>query len=409
MLTSSYPRFAGDLAGTFVQSLAVELASLGHEVHVTMPADGQPARRLGGVVEHPFDYAPTPGLRVMGYAKSLASDRQLRPVALAMTVPYALAGLASASAIGARHRCDVVHAHWVLPNGPVSAAAASALGRPMVISLHGSDVYLAEKAPPLGALAAWAMRRAHATAACSHDLARRAVALGAPESRIHVVPYGVSLGLFGQPTGGALALRASLGLSDDDLVVVALGRMVDKKGFAYLVDAMPELLRRAPSARLVLAGDGALYDALAEQARRLGVGDAVRMPGRIDWRDVPALLATADVFVQPSVEDADGNVDGLPNTLLEAMAAGRPIVATEAGGIGDVVTDGQTGVLVPQRSSAALADPIARLLGDAPERRRLGGAARRLVEERLTWRSVARRYVELYETALDRASVGSPR
>src|SRR4029079_6823778 len=121
-LTSSYPRFAGDLAGTFVQSLAVELASLGHEVHVTMPDDGQPPRRLGGVVEHPFAYAPTPGLRVMGYAKSLARDRQLRPPALAMTVPYALAGLASAGAIAARHRCDVVHAHWVLPNGPVSAA-----------------------------------------------------------------------------------------------------------------------------------------------------------------------------------------------------------------------------------------------------------------------------------------------
>jgi glycosyltransferase involved in cell wall biosynthesis len=215
------------------------------------------------------------------------------------------------------------------------------------------------------------------------------------------------LDLFRQRPSASADLRASLGLTPDGQVVVALGRMVDKKGFVHLVDAMPELLRQAPSAKLVLAGDGALYDSLAERVRSLGLSAAVRMPGRVDWRDVPSLLALADVFVQPSIEDADGNVDGLPNTLLEAMAAARPIVATDAGGIGDVIEDGKNGRLVPQRSPTALADAIAGLLADRSERERMGEAARWVVEERLTWRSIARRYVELYERALAAAAMGT--
>jgi glycosyltransferase involved in cell wall biosynthesis len=401
MLTSSYPRFPGDLAGTYVRSLAVELVAIGHEVHVVMPGDGQPARRLDGVAEHPFPYAPTTGLRVMGYAKALEGDRRLRPSALAMMVPYALAAFAAAGAVMQRHRCDLLHAHWVLPSGPVAAAAAAVQRRPLVISLHGSDVYLAEKAVPLGVAAGWSMRRAAATSGCSRDLVRRAIGLGAPADRTRVIPTGVAPHLFDNGADQANAVRGQLGIGDGDPVILALGRLVEKKGFGYLIDAMPAVLRASPSAKLVVAGDGALRDRLAERARELGVAHALKMPGRIDWNAVPGLLAAADIFAQPSVEDAGGNVDGLPNTLLEAMAASRAIVATDAGGIGDVVTAEETGVLVPQRSSDALAAAIARLLADRAARRRLGSAARRLVEEQLTWRAIAGDFVRLYDRALN--------
>src|SRR5581483_2310920 len=160
MLTSSYPRFEGDIAGTFVESLAVEIARLGHDVHVLMPDDGTP-RRAGspGVHEHRFPYAPHDRLRVMGYAKALEGDRRLRYPAYAMAAPYALAGFAWLERLTARHGCDVVHAHWVLPNGPIGTAVARALARPFVISLPGSDVYLAEKAPLLAVPASCAGER----------------------------------------------------------------------------------------------------------------------------------------------------------------------------------------------------------------------------------------------------------
>ncbi len=400
MLTSSYPRFEGDIAGTFVESLAVEIARLGHDVHVLMPDDGTPPRAGSpGVHEHRFPYAPHDRLRVMGYAKALEGDRRLRYPAYAMAAPYALAGFAWLEKLTARHGCDVVHAHWVLPNGPIGAAVARALARPFVISLHGSDVYLAEKAPPLGAIAGWALGAADVVTACSPDLRRRAVELGAAPARARVVLWGASPERFVGREEPARRLRERLGIGPDVPVVLALGRLVYKKGFSYLIRAMPEIRRRAPGAVLVLAGSGVLAGELAALADQLGVADAVQMPGLVPSTEVPTYMAAADVFALPSIADDAGNVDGLPTAMLEAMAAGLPIVATDAGGIAEVLADGEHGRLVPQRSAVALAEAVGGLLAAPAERARMGRAARQLIEQRLNWAAVARTFVELYREA----------
>jgi glycosyltransferase involved in cell wall biosynthesis len=403
MLTSSYPRYEGDIAGTFVKSLAAQVVAQGHEVHVVAPDDGAPHGRSGdraGVVEHWFPYAPHDRLRVMGYAKALDGDQRLHRLAYAMLPPYAASALARISAVARRVGCDVVHAHWALPSGAIAAAASLALERPLVVSLHGSDAYVAERHPVFGAVAGAALRRASAVTACSRDLRDRAVRLGAPPGWTSVVPYGVDTARFAGREVEAARLRARLGIAASTPVVLAFGRMVPKKGFEYLVDALPSIVERHPEARLVLGGGGALEDELRARAAARGVGPAVLMPGRIAWTDVPALLAAADVFVLPSVADTEGNVDGLPNVLLEAMASGRAVVATRVGGVPDVVEDRREGRLVPPRSAAALADAIVELLERPDERRRLGTAARGRIEAGLTWRAVAARFVELYAGAV---------
>jgi glycosyltransferase involved in cell wall biosynthesis len=193
MVTTSYPRFPGDSVGTFMEPIARAVAALGHEVHLVAPWHPQITRGAEehGVRLHFYRYAPLPSLNVFGYAASMRADVTLRAAAY-VVAPLALAaGWRAARAVARRHRATVMHGHWVIPGGVTAAAAAPAL--PLVISLHGSDVFVAETFPPARIAARRAFRRAGFVTACSDDLARRAVALGADAGRIETVPYGVDV------------------------------------------------------------------------------------------------------------------------------------------------------------------------------------------------------------------------
>jgi glycosyltransferase involved in cell wall biosynthesis len=411
MLTSSYPKYDGETTAPFIEEIAAGLVRRGHGVTVVAPFHPQlrraPVER--GVRLHFYRYAPHPALNIYGYAESLRGDVGLRGAAI-VAAPLAVGASLSALlglAQGGRGRrpseqqpVDCIHAHWVLPNGLPALVAARARELPLAVSLHGSDVYLAGKAWPLAVTAAAIFRSAGAITACSSELRERALRLGARPTDVEVIPYGVDAGAFRPDPFAAAAARRELGIAPDTPLVLAIGRMVHKKGFAHLIDAFPQVLAAHPDARLVLAGYGDLREELERRAATLGLAGRIVFPGQLE-RDVAArAIGAADVYVVPSVRDQAGNVDGLPNTLLEGMSAARPLVATRIAGIPDVVADGVHGLLVPEADPAALAGAITQLLGDGELARRLGEAARRRVVEELTWDAAASRY----EAALRRAT-----
>ena len=155
-----------------------------------------------------------------------------------------------------------------------------------------------------------------------------------------------------------------------------------------------------PGAVLAIAGDGTLGDELRERARARGVAERVRFLGNQPQDRVGEYLGAADVVCVPSVKDDSGNVDGLPNVVLEALASGTPLVTTAAGGIGAVVENGRTALVVPERDSAALAAAATRILADPEGGRRMGEAARALVQARFGWPRVAERFDAAYDRAL---------
>ena len=273
-------------------------------------------------------------------------------------------------------------------------------GLPLVVSLHGSDVALAERHWLAAAAAGATLRAASAVTACSADLHLRALRLGARPARARVLPYGVDPQAFCPRPDARAQVRAELALHEGQPLVLALGRLVYKKGFGVLLDAWPAVLRRHPAARLAIVGDGDLRDELAQQARALGIAASVHFTGQLERARTSDYLASADVFVVPSVRDQSGNVDGLPNTLLEGMGSARPIVATRLAGIPQVIDDGTHGLLVPERDPASLSDAITRLLDDAALAARLGANARGRIERELTWDATAQLWEAVYQDAL---------
>ena len=431
MVTSSYPRFPGDTVGTFMEPIARAVAARGHAVHVVAPWHPLVERRAqeSGVSFHFYRYAPRAFPHVFGYAGSLKADVRFRASALAVTPLAVAAGIRTATRVARTANATVMHGHWVVPGGFMARVAAG--GRlPLVISLHGSDVFVAERHGLARRAARMAFSHAAWVTACSADLRDRAVALGANRERSEVLPYGVDAARFAPSVEARQATRQRLGISGagvkayvgglvpaagtgvetdcrDSPIVFAAGRLVRKKGFEYLIDAAARLAPRWPAMRVVIAGGGDLAEELKGRARDAGVANAVQFLGAVAQSEMPALLAAADIVVVPSVRDDSGNVDGLPNVVMEALASATPLVTTPAGGIGSVVEHGRTGLLVPERDPEALASALATLLADGGLRARIGQAARREVCERYTWEQYAERLEGIYDRALGRVSAGS--
>lgn len=396
MVTTSYPRFPGDSVGTFMEPIAKSVAARGHKIHVVAPWHPLVSRRRveDGVHLHFYKYAPHRSLNVFGYAAAMKADVSLRASAFA-AAPLALAaGWRTARKIARRYKATIMHGHWVIPGGITAAAAAA--GRPLVISLHGSDVYVAERLLPARLAARAAFRRAAFVTACSEDLARRAISLGADPERISVIPYGVDAARFRPDPDAKTKLRVQIGVPAGAPLIAAAGRLVRKKGFEHLIDAIAQ----SPGAVLAIAGDGTLRDELRVRASSRGVAERVRFLGDRSQDDVATLFAAADLIVTPSVRDDAGNVDGLPNVVMEALASGTPLITTAAGGIGAVVQHDTTAFVVPERDGAAIAAELRRALADPALRERVGSAARALAESRFGWQRTAAAFEEAYRRAL---------
>jgi glycosyltransferase involved in cell wall biosynthesis len=286
----------------------------------------------------------------IAYGHGVLGNLRRRPW-LALLLPALLAGFVRAAR---RVDADLLHAHW-LPAGWVAARA----GKPYVLQVWGTDVELARRVP---ALARRVLRGARLVIAASSDLADRARALGA--ERVRVIPSGVDL-------------PAEIGVEAEPPEILFAGRLSPEKGVL-------ELSTAAQGLNLVVAGDGPLRRRL-EGAR-----------GFVPHHELQLLYARAAVVACPSRREGFGVV------CLEAMAHGRPVVATEVGGLRDLVVDGETGIVVPPRDPEALRAALERLLADPELRRRLGAAGRRRAQERFSWAAVTDATLAAYAEAAAR-------
>lgn len=232
--------------------------------------------------------------------------------------------------------------------------------------------------------------------ACSESTRKRLLGLGCPDERLRVHHPGIDLGLVrfverAPEEGGAVN-------------ILLVGQLVERKGLAYALQAFANVHRYQRRATLTIIGDGPERRTLEALLRELSLGQAVRVLGAQPHDVVLAEMQRAHLYVQPSVTTADGDEEGIPTALIEAMASGLPVVATWHAGIPEIVADGRSGYLVSERNSHALAERL-RHLAEHPEKwEAFGRAGRAIVEERFNLRRQAARLEEYYDEVIARAS-----
>ena len=278
-------------------------------------------------------------------------------------------------------RVDVVLAEYG-HIGHAMIGPCRAAGIPLVVHFHGFDAFHMKKLEQTGNYRELA-RAAAGVVVVSREMEAQLRALGVPGDRLHYICYGIDLGRFAPIERPATVARFT-----------AVGRFTDKKAPHLTLLAFARALQRTPGLELVLVGDGPLREACIQLARALGVDHAVRFPGVMAPEEVSETLSGSLAFVQHSVITSDGDREGTPLAVLEAMARGLPVVATRHAGIADVVEHGVSGLLSEERDLDTMADHLVRIAGDAEAAFRMGRCGRQRVERR---HEVGRQVAELQQ------------
>src|SRR6266542_3376945 len=375
-LTSSYPRSPEDTASAFLRYLAEHLAERGLEIHVLAPADGTSGTLVEGkVTVHRFQYF-LPHLQALAYGSGIMPNLKRSPW-LWLQVPFFVLAMAySLLRVIGRERIDLLHAHWILPQGLLGVVAKYLRHVPLVTTVHGADAFTLR-----GGLAS-ALKRfvvMHSDVWTTNTPATsRAVDPAAISPRVQVIPMGVDTDLF-------------------------VGGLVEKKGCHSLLQALsllPHPLRDRTT--LWIIGDGEQRSQLEQTTKDLGLAEKVRFWGAISNQCLPEFYAAADLFVAPSIEAASGDTEGQGVVLLEAFAGRACVLTTRVGGIEAVVRDNVTGALVPPNRPRDLALAMEKLLDDPDLRARLVENAFREVKERYDWKRIAGEFESLYRTLANR-------
>ena len=371
LLTTSYPRHPQDLAGRFVADLAGWLAGAGHQLEVLAP--------------HPAGRDPRPGVMVRALRHRVGPTRllygagapdNLRHALAVAEIPLFVARMA-AECWRRRGRWSHVMSHWLAPCGLVAAVAAGDL--PHLAVAHSSDVTLLSRLPG-GQHLLHRLARSRAALVLTSEALRLTLAALAHTARARrfveqarVVRMGIP-DLPGGQTAGPLRSPSS------ELRVLFLGRLVEVKGVDLLIQACAPLR----GVTLTIAGDGPERQALERLVIQAGAGRRVRFVGQQLGPDKEALLREVDALALPSRVLPDGRTDSAPVVLLEAMAAGLPVVATRVGGNEELIQNEHNGMLVPPHQIGPLRGALERLRDDPELGSRLTGAGRRTAAEH-TW------------------------
>jgi len=268
-----------------------------------------------------------------------------------------------------RERIDHLHAHFATTATRVALLAAELAGVPFTFTAHAKDIFHMDVSDE--ALRGLATRASRVITVSEYNVRHLSGECGIPREKITRVYNGLPLASYPYHEPDAEGRDGS---------ILAVGRLVEKKGFRYLIEACSLLAQRGRPVPCVIMGSGDCEDELREQIQKLDMDQFVRLAGPVSRADVARAMKKASVFAAPCVIGDDGNRDGLPTVLLEAMASGTPCVATDVTGIPEILQDGETGLLAKQGDAASLAHAIERLLDDRALARRCALAARGRIE-----------------------------
>jgi glycosyltransferase involved in cell wall biosynthesis len=396
VLASTYPRWAGDHEPGFVHELTKRLAERFNVIAVVPSAPGALAREtLDGVEVIRYRYAPR-RLETLVNDGGIVSNLRRQPWKLLLVPGFVGLQAWQTWRVLRNRRTDVIHAHWLLPQGLI-AVILSKFGRhhpAVVVTSHGADLF-ALKGAVLNALKRWVVRRASAVTVVSEAMRAELAFIGAKVDRVQVQPMGVDL-----------VERFTTDLAQERSLneILFVGRLVEKKGLRYLIDAMPTILNARPSVFLTVVGFGPEEVASREQAKSLGLQHKIQFVGAFRQVDLPGRYRGAAVFVAPFAKASSGDQEGLGLVSLEAAGCGCPIVLSDLPGTKDVLPDGAGCIRVPPGDSAALADAVLAILTQRDFHIRGVEAFREQAKNRFDWEAVSRRYTDILEACLSRGS-----
>jgi len=356
VITDIYPS-RGNLQGIFIHELCRQLVGLNCQVHVVTSTRN--SRNSLKIVE---------GVRI----HNLNSFHSFLPFFVQKVIKTVK-----------KHQIDVLHAHFTLPGGLIGVITRKITSKPLVVTAHGYDITCIRNLgyglicnPFLRKIVKKTLKSVDKVIAVSKSVKKRIIQLGIRDNKIKIIYNGVDLKRFCQSR--EILERSNILKHKNNWthkrILLNVGSLVPVKGQKYSIEAMRDVIKEFPDSMLLICGAGPLKKPLHELVKRFDLQDYVKFMGEIRREDMPLYYAIADVFLLSSL------IEGHPISLLEAMAYSKPIIASEVGGIPEIITTGRTGLLVEKQSPKKLAQAICMVLRDKELAERIGRNAGELIK-----------------------------
>jgi glycosyltransferase involved in cell wall biosynthesis len=386
VIATAYPRYEGDVITPWLPALLKKLQQRGADVSVfTSSYKGLRNHKVDAIPVFRFRYFFKPFERLTH--EEMAADRFSRGfLPKILSACYLLFGTLSIFLFTRKRKYDIIHVHWPFPH-IVFGIFGRNTGRARIFSsFHGAEVrWLKRKFPLFIPLFRMLINKSYSITTNSTHTAQELQAI--TKKTIEIIPFSSTIGHH-EP------------VERDEKEILFVGRLVERKGVRYLIEAMAEIQAEIPH-HLFIVGDGPDREELEQLVRRRDLSKRITFTGYIADKTLSERFARASFFVLPAVYDRKGDIEGLGVVLIEAMAYAKPVIASRAGGIVDVVEDKVNGYLVPPGDAHALATAMKKLCTDDRTRRAMGMKAKQIVDEKFNWDTIVHRVITLYEQAAE--------
>jgi glycosyltransferase involved in cell wall biosynthesis len=386
-LSTSFPRFEGDFSGNFVFNYAKELYNLGVGIEVVAPDDpaSLPLSESFRLVRFPY-FVPR-SWQTLAYRSGIINQRS----ALAwLQLPFLLINFFIA-ALRSIRKTQLIHAFWSA-SGIIALAVRIFKPRPVVITLWGSDKYITQ-IPILSKTIIRVLNTADAIVCENNNLKAFLVSQGLNSKIITLIRNGINLEFF-EP-GDSMKIRKNLGLKNDQLILLSVGSLNKNKNHALLINAFAEIVSSKSSLHLYIIGEGEEQDRIKKQIKELKLEQKITILGLLDHKSIYEWMKAADIFILPSQNE------GTPNSLLEAMASGLPVIASKVGGIPELIQDNIEGLLFKSNSKDELKEKLYKLIKNNQLQDFLGkNAQKKIATHYDSWENQSEKLLNLYKQLL---------
>ncbi|OGM75739.1 hypothetical protein A2382_00610 [Candidatus Woesebacteria bacterium RIFOXYB1_FULL_38_16] len=401
ILTHTFPRNEKDVAAAFMKEFADGLCDNGHKVVVVTPFDSEFARKGDKFKIILYKYIWPDRLHCIGYSKTMDADISLRKKAYFLLPFMLFFGIIALWKAVKKEKIDLINVHWILPNGLIAMCVSILTGVPFVVTLPGTDAYLVYKNQIFAWVAKLIANRSSGIVSNSSVHLKRIMDLGIKKDKLcDVISYPVDVSSLSPNKNGVKELKKKLKILKDEFVILAVGRLVYKKGFEFLIKAMPLILKEHKKVKLIIGGEGDLMNDLKRLVTKLQFEDKVIFVGTIGRNEIGVFYNMADVLVAPSVYDKNGNVDGGPLVSAESMACGKPQILTEILGMADEMRDGVNGFIIKPENQDEIAKAVMKLIKSPKIQQEMGRNNRKLLTARLSTKSIGKRYTRFFEKSI---------
>lgn len=383
---SVYPRSNDDSEVPWLRKTVNLLVEKGHDITVFVPSfRGLTSHTIDGVTVKRFRYFPAKWEDLTGEEGAPNKIHKLHYKII--TLFYLLSGSLQLALLHSRKKFDILHVHWPFPHGILSMFATLFCKSKVILNFHGACLLLAQRYSFVRNFLKYFIKNADAVIVNSSFTGKKVTEIY--DRPIHVIPYG-----------STVIPKSNLRKEVPGRYIFSVGRMIERKGFTYLIDAMPQVISQFPDAKLILAGGGPVREQLLQQVNKLQLQDNVNLPGKVSAEDLEMLYAQGDIFVLPAIIDKNGDTEGLGVVLIEAMTYKIPVIASNVGGIPDVIVTGTSGILVDQKNPSMLANELIGLLKDPEKMQRIGEQGYNFISTRFSWERVIRDIENLYSEVM---------